>query len=111
MMGQTALLDAVTIGHRDVVSLLIEHGADVSLVSKVEVQHDQTDMDPPGSSLSPIEIACSSGNLDIIELLLNSGAEDVDHRCLSSAILADNIDVIRILLQQGKESIAIETAS
>jgi len=33
--------------------------------------------------------------------LLSNGAEDIDHKCLNSAILADNTEMIMILLQRG----------
>ena len=105
MTGQTALQNAVTVGHRDVVSLLIKHGADVNLASKVETHHDHTDIASSGinqqSTLSPLEIAFSQGDLEIMKLLLSNGAEDVGHKCLSSAILADNVDMAMLLLQQG----------
>ena len=106
LMGQTALHDAVTVGYREVVSLLIKHGADVNLASKVETPQDQTDVVPSGTTLgstsSPLQIACCQGDLEMLKLLLNNGAVDVDHKCLNSAIMADNVDVMTILLQQGK---------
>ena len=105
MMGQTALHDAVTVGYREVVSLLIKHGADVNLAFKVDT-HDHNDMIPSGvnlsSSSSPLEIACCQGDLEMLKLLLSNGAQDIDHKCLNSAIMADNFNVITILLQQGK---------
>ena len=106
ILGQTALHDAVTIGYREVVHLLIKHGADVNLVSKAEMHPDHSDgvpsKVPMGAVSSPLETACLQGDLEMLKLLLSNGAQDVEHKCLNSAIMADNIDVITILLQQGK---------
>ena len=106
VLGQTALHDAVTIGYREVVHLLIKHGADVNLASQVEMHQDHNDGIPSnvaqGSVSSPLKIACLQGDLEMMKLLLSKGAQDVEHKCLNSAIMADNIDVITILLQQGK---------
>jgi len=105
-MGQTALHNAVTVGYRDVVSLLIKHGADVNLSAGAESHHGEKDMAESQDNLaagasSPLEIACHQGDLEMLKLLLSNGAEDIDHRCLNSAIRADNTEVIMILLQRG----------
>ena len=106
-MGQTALHNAVTVGYRDVVSILIKHGADVNLPAGAESHHGEKDMAQSQDNLvaagasSPLEIACHQGDLEMLKLLLSNGAEDIDHKCLNSAILADNIEVIMILLQRG----------
>ena len=107
IMGQTALHDAVTVGYREVVSLLVKHGADVNLCAGAESCQGGTNTAASGANLgsntsSPLEIACQcSVDLEMLKLLLSSGAEDTDHKCLNSAILADNFDVIMILLQRG----------
>ena len=106
IMGQTALHNAVTVGYRDVVSLLIKHGADVNLSAGPESHHGEKEtvesQDTLGANTSsPLEIACHQGDLEMLKLLLSNGAEDIDHKCLNSAILADNTEVIMILLQQG----------
>lgn len=106
IMGQTALHNAVTVGYRDVVSLLIRHGADVNLSASAESHQGENDTAESqdnlgGSTSSPLEIACHQGDLEMLKLLLSNGAEDIDHKCLNSAILADNIEVIMILLQRG----------
>lgn len=105
-MGHTALHNAVMVGYRDVVSLLIKHGADVNLCAGVENTLGENDtvvshVNHGSDKLTPLEIACQQGDLEMLKLLLNNGAEDVDHKCLNSAILADNIEVIMILLQRG----------
>ena len=103
--GHTALHDAVTVGYREVVSLLLKHGADVNLASNAEQRKDQGDLVPPVDNLesapSPLETACVQGDLEMIKLLLSNEAEDVEHKCLNSAIIAENIGVITSLLQQG----------
>lgn len=109
IMGQTALHNAVTVGYRDVVSLLIKHGADVNLSAGPESHHGGKDtVESPdnlgASTSSPLEIACHQGDLEMLKLLLSHGAEDIDHKCLNSAILADNAEVIMILLQRGNVS-------
>ncbi|XP_068698664.1 leucine-rich repeat serine/threonine-protein kinase 1-like [Montipora capricornis] len=105
--GHTALHDAVTVGYREVVSVLIKHGADVNLTSNAEQHKDQGDLVPPvdnlESALSPLETACAQGDLEMIKLLLSNEAEDVEHKCLNSAIIAENIDVVTSLLQQGAQ--------
>ena len=98
-MGHTALHNAVMVGYRDFVSLLIKHGADVNLCAGMDCSHHgENDTTVP---LAPLEIACQQRDLEMLKLLLSSGAEDANHKCLNSAILADNIEVIMILLQPG----------
>ena len=107
--GQTALQGAVTVGYRDIVQLLIKHGANVNQCqSSVENRLGESDNVDAVSGVylaanrrSPLEIACSQGDLEMAKLLLSSGAEDIDHKSLNSAIMADNTEVITLLLQQG----------
>ena len=109
IMGQTALQGAVTVGYRDVVQLLIKHGADVNQCqSSTENRLGESDNVDAVSGVylaanrrSPLETACSQGDLEMAKLLLSSGAEDIDHKSLNSAIMADNTEVITLLLQQG----------
>ena len=90
------------VGYRDVVSLLIKHGADVNLSAGTESHHGENPQENLGAGASsPLDIACHQGDLEMMRLLLSNGAEDIDHKCLSSAILADNTEVIMILLQRG----------
>ena len=105
-MGQTALHNAVTVGYRDVVSLLIKHGADVNLSTGMESHHGENNTTESQENLgagtsSPLQIACHQGDLEMLKLLLSNGAEDIDHKCLKNAILADNTEMIMILLQRG----------
>lgn len=97
--GQTALHDAVILGHREVVGLLIKHGADVNIASNAEQPKDHSYI---ASACSPLETSCLQGDLEMIKLLLSNGAQDVDYKCLNSAIMAERTEVITVLLQQGR---------
>ena len=107
IMGQTALHDAVTVGYRDAVSLLLKHGADLKLRTEGECHRDQKDTTPVdrtesfGACLSCLEIAFRNGDLDMAKLLLENGAEDQNYKCLRSAVATDNNEAILLLLQQG----------
>ena len=87
------------LGHREVVALLIKHGADVNIASNAEQPKDHSYI---ASACSPLETSCLQGDLEMIKLLLSNGAEDVEHKCLNSAIIAENTEVITVLLQQGR---------
>ena len=56
--GHTALTLASFHGYESIVKLLLEHGAEIN----------------PETGLLPLVEACKAGNLDVAELLLNSGA-------------------------------------
>lgn len=97
--GQTALHDAVIVGYREVVGLLIKYGADVNIASNTERPRDHDDI---ASACSPLVTSCQQGDIEMMKLLLSNGAEDVEHSCLNSAIIAENTEVIKVLLQQGR---------
>ncbi len=99
----TALLDALSdtplhyaceYGHSDVVRLLLEHGANMSL-------SDDNDW-------TPLDRACEQGFPNIVRLLLDHGAEVNDwdeggRTPLHVACLYGRSDVVRLLLEKGAD--------
>lgn len=85
----TPLLLAVFKCNKDIVELLLKHGADVNIVNK--------------NSRSPLYIACMTGNKDIVELLLKLGADVNKADCgggtpLYVATCKGHTDCVRIML-------------
>ena len=58
--GATALIRAAHWGHLDVVRLLLEKGADVNAINKVQI---------------PLMTATDQGRLEVVKLLLEKGAD------------------------------------
>ena len=71
----------------------------MNVASNVERPRDHDDI---ASACSPLETSCVQGDIEMMKLLLSNGAEDVEHKCLNSAIIAENTEVIKVLLQQGR---------
>ena len=113
IMGRTALHDAITTGHRDVVKYLLENGADVNL--PIDVENSQAREEPEELARiarklaqesevisTPLKIACSEGGaLDMTKLLLDMGAEDPENKCLELACRANNDALVSLLLRKG----------
>ena len=81
--------------NKDIVKLLLEHGADVDGMTA-------------DNMMTPLTKACSSDeNLDIIQLLLNAGAHvnggDADTAPLHCATLFRNIKSIELLIDAGAD--------
>ena len=106
IMGRTALHDAITVGHLEITQLLLEHGSDINLPINVEQGFHKEDIGEVigQPSTTPLEMACLSGNLEIVSLLCSRGAEDLDHKCLMEAIKSLNIPLAGLLLRQGAYS-------
>ena len=91
--GLTALMGASDKGHRDIVQLLCERGADVNAKDK--------DGD------TALHIAVRIGNIAVLELLLEQGAniEATEHRCGDTALMvaagSGENSIAVILLQAG----------
>ena len=100
-MGCTPLYYACMKGARDIVKLLIDAGADVSLANN--------------QSLTPLHSMARSGNKDIIKLLLDAGADinatDKEGRTpLLYTVHENKTEVSRYLLSLGADkSISLVT--
>ena len=81
-------------GYKNVVECLIEHDADVNILSP--------------TNIFPLKQACSYGHMDIFELLLNNGANidmqtDESSSVLHLAIKKKDIELVRIIVRRGAD--------
>ncbi|MCC5640463.1 ankyrin repeat domain-containing protein [Nostoc sp. CHAB 5844] len=87
----TPLIQAINLHQIEVIKLLIEVGADVHLY-----QYIQT---------TPLGLATSWGNNEIVQLLLQAGANPdlggIDNPPLHRAVLIERIDIIQTLIEAG----------
>ena len=86
------------LGNKDMVTLLLEHGADANTLSN--------------NGTAPLSFACASGNLDIAKLLLSSGADadhvDDDGECaLVAAARAGHLHIVKFLLGLPRSPIGV----
>ncbi|KAI0272290.1 ankyrin repeat-containing domain protein [Gloeopeniophorella convolvens] len=91
----TALQVAVSRGNRDIVQLLLDHGANIHA--------------PSLRSGSTLQDAVSDGNRDIVQLLLDRGADVNELRgsygsALERAVSNGNLDVVQVLLDHGADA-------
>ena len=109
--GTSALMIAADIGgggfiHPDAdprfLKILIAHGADVNEAQKGPRVH--------GNQIrkTPLEVACSAGNLDYVKILIDAGANvnyvnEYGMTSLYAAIISENPDVVMYLLQKGAD--------
>ena len=90
--GRTPLLNAAGACHADIISLLIEHGADIK---------------KPGSGITPLQWAAFAGNADAVRVLLEAGAPVNGHAEDNRTPLkmamdgAKDPDVLNLLRQHG----------
>jgi uncharacterized protein len=94
--GKTALIDAIQEQNIEIIQFLIENGADVNWA--------QYNGNYLGSI--PLEIAVSSGSSEIVNLLLESGANphinsDYGITLLMLAASKPNIEIVDLLIQQN----------
>uniref|UniRef100_A0A182PFW2 non-specific serine/threonine protein kinase n=1 Tax=Anopheles epiroticus TaxID=199890 RepID=A0A182PFW2_9DIPT len=97
---ETALLAAVRGGFLDVVTILLEHGADPNVIARaVEDQNDPKSSDEIyGFSNVPLAEATRQKSLPMVELLLQHGARDDQSVALSIAVQnADEPIICRLL--------------
>ncbi|XP_008217571.3 uncharacterized protein LOC103318097 [Nasonia vitripennis] len=87
--GSTALHEAITNDHRDVFEVLLTHKARIDIKTKCD-------------KLTPLSIACKSNKKDMVEMLINRGADvNADGGFpLFYAVSNSNVDVINILLNK-----------
>lgn len=102
--GMTLLMLSAIGGHKDVASLLIDRGADVSALSQDE------------NAFDALMMACADGRIEVVQLLLDHGA-NVDNRyaipssrgpianqtALSMASNKGHLDVCRLLISRGAD--------
>lgn len=100
LSARTPLTLAVSLGHTDIVNLLLERGANPELAT----------IDKYDRETRPIEIAVEKGDVNMVRVLLERGAspeglcrKDGIHTLLTFAILHDNIGMAELLLAQGAD--------
>ena len=103
---QISLLDmAINTGRRNIVGLLLEHGASVN---------PQTLIAPNGMTFkveAPLPIAAQDGEDDVVKLLLKHGANIEQRRALvgssqtalSAAVYTENVSTVYLLLAHGAD--------
>jgi len=87
-IGITALWIAVSRGHREVAELLIQRRADVNARDDIWYQ-------------TPLSQAVQSGLIDLVKLLIKSGATDLDPALINAANRGQNA-IVQEILSTGK---------
>lgn len=120
---ETALMNAVTRGHVEVVQMLLEAGADVTpknstgfnaFTSAVAAGNEEVaalllksgaKIGEGAHSLTPLQFAASAGNVSMIRFLagqgadVNQGAKQGQQTALLSAIYAAQVDAVKTLIE------------
>ncbi len=86
------------------------HNQDADKVEQILAQHD-VDLDPPRQPNlvnKPLALACDSGNLEIVKLLVENGADinglvSYDDPPLIRAASAGHNDIVAYLIEQGAD--------
>jgi ankyrin repeat protein len=107
------LLQAVESGNPDLVLLLLDHGADIAAISHGKDLEDGT-VDrsgkkrsmPPLHGFAAIHVASREGNVEIVRILLQHGADptlqtEKGYTPLHFACFSGNADLVRLLLGHG----------
>ncbi|KAJ7841907.1 ankyrin repeat-containing domain protein [Mycena olivaceomarginata] len=88
--GSSALCAASSLGHKAIVQLLLDHGADVNAEG--------------GEYGSAVEVAVEQGQEEIIQLLLQHGA-DANAELLYVAMCQGHEGIVRLLIEHGATSV------
>jgi ankyrin repeat protein len=117
--GKTALYLAALRVHTKVATFLRKHGAQLDFVTAIrlgdlrEVQRlvkegaDVNSKDIYGGT--PLMIAAGTGNLEIVRLLLDNGADinatrdGSDATALMNAVKGSNVEVVKLLIEKGAD--------
>ncbi|XP_067652079.1 putative ankyrin repeat protein RF_0381 [Haliotis asinina] len=101
---KTAAMIAAGCGHKEVVELLVENGADLSLACA------------SGSNI--LHLACSRGRLEVVKYILSQNIVDINSRGLKkktpvmNAAESGHKDVVELLVEKGANlSLACDTGS
>ncbi len=97
--GWTALMFAAHYGHLDVVNQLIQHDADLNVVSK-RVPTGPMATRGGHTETTALREAIVQSHLDIAHLLLDSGAK-ANHKSLNEAGASGDISLVKKILGQG----------
>ena len=91
ILGQTGLYLASAIGHEQIASLFVDHGADVNASG--------------GRHGRPLQAACFAGHAGVVQLLLNHGADPKlsgrFDNALQASLLGDKEEVALLVLGNG----------
>lgn len=109
MNGKNALMAAAEKGYLDIAALLVEHGLAVNLVQGSAVLTTRDSAKNVAGRNTALTLAAQNNHSDIVELLLNAGA-DPDHQgsvfrtVLVYAVSASDEKLVSILLEQGADT-------
>lgn len=100
--GSTALIEACSSEYYDLkfAVTLLHYGANVNDV--------QTDIEKQGKTRTPLMVASNTGNLDLVKLLVNKGADlnyqnEFKQSALSEAIMRERYNIAFYLLENGAD--------
>ena len=101
--GASPLILAARHGYKDLVTLLLDRGADVNARSSSDRR-----------GTSALDEAATDGRMELVQLLLDRGAE-IKHQtrgftALHKAAVNGRIEVMKLLLQKGAQAEALETS-
>src|SRR5690606_38872699 len=105
---QTALMWAAAEGHLDIVSLLLDKGADPNMQARVSELTERKNADFPSGGFAALHWAARDGNEAMLRLLLKRGA-NIDARngdnstAMMLAIVNDRFDIAALLLELGAD--------